>query len=236
MIRLQKLLSAAGVTSRRKAEEMIEAGRVSVNGEIAKLGTKADPMADIVEVDGRVLESKEKVYIMLHKPEGVVTTVTDPFGRTTVMDIMPGETRLFPVGRLDTDTSGLLLLTNDGDWAQKIAHPKHEIKKTYVAVVKGIPAEVALRNFRKGVIIDGRKTSPAQIKLLEKLPTKNSKLLITIHEGRNRQVRNMCEAIGHKVVSLKRVQVGGLLLDNLQKGKWRHLSPKEVRSINLSQT
>jgi len=232
MIRLQKLLSAAGVTSRRKAEEMIEAGRVSVNGKTAKLGTKADPAADVIEVDGCPIErAKEKVYIMLHKPEGVVTTVTDPFGRPTVMDLIPNDTRLFPVGRLDADTSGLMLMTNDGDWAQKIAHPKHEIKKTYVAVVKGSPTVEALRNFRRGVVIDGKKTSPAQIKLLEKLPTKDSKLLITIHEGRNRQVRNMCEAIGHKVVSLKRVEVGGLLLDNLQKGKWRHLSPKEVKSV-----
>ena len=236
MIRLQKWLSMAGIASRRKAEEMILSGRVSVNGEIiTELGAKANPAADVLAVDGKPAEiAQEKVYIMLHKPEGVVTTVTDPFGRQTVMDYMPEGTRLYPVGRLDANTSGLLLMTNDGEWAQKLTHPKHEIKKTYVAVVKGVPTVESLRTFRQGVIIDGKKTAPAQVRLEERLPIKgaksqNAKLTITIYEGRNRQVRKMCEAIGHKVVSLKRVDVGGLELGNLAKGKWRNLTGKEVK-------
>ena len=236
-LRLQKWLSMAGVASRRKAEEMILDGRVRVNGAVVtELGAKANPARDVLEVDGKTVETtQQKVYIMLHKPEGVVTTVTDPFGRSTVMDLVPSDVRLFPVGRLDQDTSGLLLMTNDGEWAQKLTHPKHETKKTYVAVVKGVPSNENLRKLRNGIVIEGKKTAPAQVRLYEKIPVKgekmqNAKLMITIHEGRNRQVRNMCEAIGHKVISLKRVVIGGLELGNLAKGKWRHLTPKEVRS------
>ena len=236
-IRLQKWLSMAGVASRRKAEEMIQDGRVRVNGAVVtELGAKADPARDVLEVDGKIVETtQKKVYIMLHKPEGVVTTVTDPFGRPTVMDLVPQDVRLFPVGRLDQDTSGLLLMTNDGEWAQKLSHPKHETKKTYVAVVKGVPSNESLRKLRNGIVIEGKKTAPAQVRLHEKIPVKgekeqNAKLMITIHEGRNRQVRNMCEAIGHKVISLKRVVVGGLELGNVAKGKWRYLTPKEVKA------
>jgi len=237
-LRLQKWLSMAGVASRRKAEEMIQDGRVRVNGAVVtELGAKADPARDVLEVDGKIVETtQKKVYIMLHKPEGVVTTVTDPFGRPTVMDLVPSDVRLFPVGRLDQDTGGLLLMTNDGEWAQKLTHPKHEIKKTYVAVVKGIPTNENLRKLRNGIVIEGKKTAPAQVRLYENIPvkgekTQNAKLIITIHEGRNRQVRNMCEAIGHKVISLKRVMVGGLELGNVAKGKWRYLTPKEVRNV-----
>jgi len=235
-IRLQKWLAMAGVASRRKAEEMITSGRVSLDGEvITALGAKADPSKSVLAVDGKPVEIvQDKVYIMLHKPEGVVTTVTDPYNRPTVMDYVPTATRLYPVGRLDSDTSGLLLMTNDGEWAQKLTHPKHETKKTYVAVVQGVPSVVSLRIFRQGILIEGKKTAPAQIKLLEQMPikgtkTQNSKLLITIHEGRNHQVRKMCEAIGHKIVTLKRVEVGGLELGNLAKGKWRQLTAKEVK-------
>ena len=237
MIRLQKWLSMAGVASRRKAEEMILDGRVKVNGGlVTALGTKVDPTQDVLEVDGKPIDTEQKkVYIMLHKPEGVVTTVTDTHGRQTVMDFVPGDVRLYPVGRLDQDTSGLLLMTNDGEWAQKLTHPKHQVQKTYVAVVKGVPTAENLRKLRHGIVIEGKKTAPAQVKLLETMPVKgekvqNAKLLITIHEGRNRQVRNMCEAIGHKVVSLKRVVVGGLALGNVAKGKWRYLTPKEVKN------
>ena len=235
-IRLQKWLAMAGVASRRKAEEMITSGRVSLDGEvITALGAKADPSKSVLAVDGKPVEIvQDKVYIMLHKQEGVVTTVTDPYNRPTVMDYVPTATRLYPVGRLDSDTSGLLLMTNDGEWAQKLTHPKHETKKTYVAVVQGVPSVVSLRIFRQGILIEGKKTAPAQIKLLEQMPikgtkTQNSKLLITIHEGRNHQVRKMCEAIGHKIVTLKRVEVGGLELGNLAKGKWRQLTAKEVK-------
>jgi len=234
-IRLQKWLASAGVASRRKAEELILAGRVELNGKtVQELGAKGNPARDTLLLDGKPVKiSEEKVYIMLHKPEGVVTTVTDPFGRETVMDYVPSATRLFPVGRLDADTSGLLLLTNDGEWAQKLTHPKFETQKTYVAVVNGVPTDVSLRNFRRGLVVDGKKTAPAMVKLLEKQKAgkaQNAKLLITIHEGRNHQVRNMCEAIGHKVLTLKRVAVGGLELGNIAKCKWRKLTPKEVRA------
>jgi len=235
-IRLQKWLAMAGIASRRKAEQMILDGRVRLDGAVVtELGAKADPAKSTLSVDGKPVEIvQDKVYIMLHKPEGVVTTVTDPYNRPTVMDLVPDATRLYPVGRLDSDTSGLLLMTNDGEWAQKLTHPKHETQKTYVAVVHGVPSVTNLRIFRQGILIDGKKTARAQIKLLEQLPIKgkkeqNSKLLITIHEGRNHQVRKMCEAIGHKIITLKRVEVGGLLLGNLAKGKWRHLTPKEAK-------
>jgi len=233
-IRLQKWLSMSGVASRRKAEEMIAEGRVYVNGvQVTELGAKANPQTDLVELDGKIVEIvQEKIYIMLHKPEGVVTTVTDPFGRTTVMDLVPDKMRLYPVGRLDFDTSGLLLMTNDGEWAQKLTHPKYEISKTYTAVVKGTPTAESLQKFRRGIVIDGKKTAPAQIKLIKNdKKSTNSKVLITIHEGRNHQVRKMCEAIGHKVITLKRVEVGGLELGTLPKGKWRPLTAKEVKNL-----
>jgi len=237
-LRLQKFLAMAGIASRRKAEELITAGQVTVNGQvITVLGTKVNPVKDIVAVDGKKVELvQQKQYIMLHKPEGVVTTVTDPFGRPTVMDLVPDNTRLYPVGRLDADTSGLLLLTNDGDWAQKLMHPKNETQKVYIAIVKGVPGGDSLHKFRKGISIDGQKTAPAQIKQEEIIPIKGTKtqharLRIVIHEGRNRQVRKMCEAIGHKVVSLKRIEVGTLKLGTLQKGKWRNLSAKEIKNM-----
>jgi len=231
-VRLQKWLAQSGVASRRKAEEMILAGRVSVNGVvITELGAKANPQKDKLAVDGNAVDAlQDKAYIMLHKPEGVVTTVTDPFERATVMDYVPANPRLYPVGRLDLDTSGLLLMTNDGDWAQKIAHPKNETKKVYAAIVRGVPTPERINSLRKGVIVDGKKTAPAQIKLLEKLQNE-TKLQITIHEGRNRQVRKMCEAVGHRVVSLKRIEVGGLKLGNLEKGTWRNLTKREIADL-----
>ena len=231
-IRLQKWLSMAGACSRRKAEELIAKGRVRVNGTVVtELGAKANPERDLVELDGKELEiQQDKTYIMLHKPEGVVTTVTDPFGRPTVMDLVPGDIRLYPVGRLDFDTTGLLLMTNDGEWAQKLTHPKNEVAKTYIALVKGIPTGESLRKLAKGVDVEGKKTAPATVKLLER-KDKNTKLMITIHEGRNRQVRKMCEAVGHRAISLKRVSIGKLELGDLPKGKWRKLTAKEVRSL-----
>jgi len=232
-IRLQKWLAMAGVASRRKAEELIREGRVRVNGNIVtELGAKACPQSDMVELDGKIVEiESDKVYIMLHKPEGVVTTVTDPFGRSTVMDFVPQDTRLFPVGRLDQDTSGIILLTNDGEWAQKLTHPKHETKKTYVAVVKGTPTAESLTTLRKGISIDGKKTAPAQVRFMGKQKSNTNAILeITIHEGRNRQVRKMCEAIGHRILNLQRVKVGNLELGDLPKGKWRVLTRKEVNT------
>jgi len=239
-IRLQKWLAMAGVASRRKAEDMIAAGRVSLNGTVAtELGTKADTEMDTVAVDGKQVEIvNKKVYIMLNKPEGAVTTVTDTHGRPTVMDFVPDDIRLFPVGRLDADTSGLLLLTNDGDWADKLTHPRHQIKKTYVAIVKGVPTAKELGEFRQGLIIEPgeKKTAPAEIRVEERQPIpgtkfQNAKLRITIHEGRNRQVRKMCEVIGHKVINLKRVEFAGLKLGPLEKGKWRNLTGKELKML-----
>lgn len=224
-IRLQKILSA--VVSRRRAEAYIAAGRVTVNGQIAVIGTKADPHIDEVCLDGVPVKAKEApLYIMLNKPVGVIATANDPQGRPTVFDLLPAGTRVFSVGRLDIDTGGLLLLTNDGDFAFRVAHPSREVKKTYVARVRGIPGIAALQAFRTGIEIESRRTAPCHIEVIKKEP--NALVRITLHEGRNRQVRKMCEAIGHRAVSLKRVAVGALHLGGLAPGKWRHLTSQEV--------
>ena len=226
-IRLQKILANAGVASRRKAEEMISAGRVTVNGAVAALGAKAAPCDEIC-VDGVPLgRAQKKSYIALHKPAGIVTTVSDQFGRATVMDFVPDHTRFFPVGRLDCDTGGLLFLTNDGDWANALAHPSREVRKVYIATIRGTPTDAELRRFREGIKIDGRKTAPAEIEISRRSSTETT-VKITIHEGRNRQVRKMCDAIGHPVVTLKRVAIGGVKLGDLPAGKWRYLSDSEV--------
>ena len=236
-VRLHKLLAAAGIASLRSAEKMIAAGRVTVNGEVVtQQGASAKP-DDIIAVDGKPINTApdEKIYIMLHKPTGVVTTVTDPFNRPTVMDCVKefsdgGKARLFPVGRLDFNTSGLLLLTNDGDWANALIHPKHEVRKTYIATIKGIPTEETLQRFRQGIKLDGRLTAPCEIALKKPSPkSSKTQVSITIKEGRNRQVRKMCEAIGHPVITLKRVEVGGIQLGDLPRGKWRHLTEQEVK-------
>ena len=231
-IRLQKWLSQAGIASRRKAEELIQAGHVAVNGiTVTELGARAHTSRDKVTVKGQPCEiSSAKIYIALHKPDGVVTTVSDPFNRPTVMDYIPADMHCFPVGRLDFDTSGLLILTNDGDFAQRLAHPKHEVAKTYVATVKGIPSKESLTAFRSGLIIEGRRTSPCDIEIIKKEP--NAKVRIKLNEGRNRQIRKMCEAIGHPVLSLKRVEVGSVKLGGLQQGDWRHLTKAEVGAIS----
>jgi len=229
-IRLQKLLTMAGVASRRKVDEMISSGRISVNGVIVReFGIRATH-ADTICLDGVPIAASvaEKTYILFHKPIGVVTTASDPAGRPTVMDFMPGGVRLFSVGRLDFDSSGLLLLTNDGDWAYKLTHPKHEIGKTYVANIRGMPSEEALGEIRNGVVIDGRLTAPCVVDIMS---TEPAKLRVTIHEGRNRQIRKMFENIGHPVMSLRRIAVGNLSLGSLPCGKWRHLTPEEVTGI-----
>lgn len=231
-IRLQKLLAEAGIASRRKAEEIIKQGRVSVNGlKVSCMGIKVEE-SDTVEVDGKKVErAGKKIYIMLNKPEGYVSTVKDQFGRKTVMDLITGvEERIFPVGRLDYDTSGLLLLTNDGELAYRTTHPKHEIEKVYVAEVKGYVTREDVKRFEEGLEIDGYKTAPARMRVME--AGKNFSLVeIKIHEGRNRQVRKMCDIIGHTVVKLKRVAEGHLRLGNLKEGEWRHLSRKELELL-----
>jgi 23S rRNA pseudouridine2605 synthase len=231
-IRLQKFLAEAGIDSRRKCEKLILNGRVSVNGRIVtELGFKVSE-SDIVELDGkRVRPEGKKVYIMFHKPAGYVTTVKDQFSRKTVLDLIEGvEERIFPVGRLDYDTSGLLLLTNDGELANKLTHPKYEIDKVYLAKIKGEIDYNVIRAFEEGMEIDGDITAPARIRTVEKYE-KNSLVEITIHEGRNRQVRKMLEKSGHDVIRLKRAAFGPLMLDDLKEGHWRHLRPEEVRSL-----
>lgn len=229
-VRLQKYLADAQVASRRKAEEMILAGRVCINGAVADiLGTKVED-GDTVTVDGKEVHPAEKlVYIMLHKPEGYVTTVKDQFDRPAVLDLVESEYRLYPVGRLDYDTSGLLLLTNDGGLTYRLTHPKHNVEKTYIALVDGIPTEDEMQRFKSGLEIDGYKTAPAKIKILKK--GRQSTLKIVIHEGKNRQVRKMCSAIGHEVHRLKRVATGRLELGGLEKGKYRSLTEDEIKYL-----
>lgn len=231
--RLQKVLAAHGVASRRKCEEWILAGRVKVNGEtITELGFKADPEKDQIEVDGKKIQGESLRYVLFHKPKGVITSVTDPQGRKVVTDFIKLKERIYPVGRLDYDTTGLLLLTNDGDLANKIAHPSFEIDKTYVATVRGIPGQKALDTLTTGVMLEDGITQPAKVELCSVDEKRGQAVVqLTIHEGRNRQVRRMCEAVGHPVIQLKRIQLGFLTLGNLLAGQYRELKPEEVDKL-----
>jgi 23S rRNA pseudouridine2605 synthase len=226
--RLQKVLASHGFGSRRVCEELIAAGRVAVNGEVAVLGRRVDEEHDHVEVDGVPLGVRPGlVYYLLNKPAGVVTTAHDPQGRRTVVDLVPAEPRVFPVGRLDADTEGLLLLTNDGDLAMRLTHPRHGVEKEYLAEVGGgAVAAGALRQLREGIELDDGPTAPA--KASQPSP---GLLRITIHEGRNRQVRRMCEAIGHPVKRLVRVRIGTLTDTSLRPGTWRDLDPRELVTL-----
>jgi len=230
--RLQKILAAAGVCSRRHAEKLIKAGRVSVDGRIVKeLGAKADPRLQNVEFDGKPLPSPGPVYLLLNKPKGYVTTMKDPQGRPTVTVLLKEvKERVFPVGRLDLDTEGALLLTNDGELTQRILHPSNEINRTYEARVSGKPDRQKISGLEKGVVVDGRKTWPAKIKIL-KSDNYSTLLEIIIHEGRKRQVRKMCDAIGHPVLELKRTAYGALQLGNLATGSYRKLTQKELKKL-----
>ncbi len=235
-MRLQKFMAKCGVASRRKSEEIILAGRVKVNGKtVHELGFKIEEGKDIVEVDGKRLESGEnKVYIMLNKPVGYITTVSDEFGRKKVLDLLTEiKERVYPVGRLDYDTSGLLLLTNDGDLAYKTTHPKYEKDKKYIAKVSGIPSERELQEFRNGLRIEDYITSQAKVRIIDKIKS-DTILEIVIHEGKNRQVRKMCSKIGHPVIELKRVEIGSIKLGSLKNGEWRNLTQKEIDSLNKS--
>ncbi|ASS77167.1 pseudouridine synthase [Tumebacillus algifaecis] len=228
MERLQKVLAQAGVASRRKCEEIITAGQVQVNGVVVtELGTKVNPHQDRIEVNGVPITSEEKVYIMLNKPIGVVSTASDPQGRKTVVDVVGADQRVYPVGRLDLDTSGLLLMTNDGELANGMMHPRHEIDKTYRAWVRGNVNSEAAKQLASGVELEDGPTAPAKVKIVQ-VGNGETQIEITIHEGRNRQVRRMCEAIGHPVKSLHRVQVAFLKLGRLRYGEMRSLTPAEV--------
>lgn len=235
-IRLQKYLADCGIASRRKSEELIKQGQVKVNGKtITELGTKVIPNKDIVEYNGKKIElKKEYVYILLNKPIGYVTTVKDQFNRDSVLDLVKINKRLVPVGRLDMYTSGALILTNDGDFVYKVTHPKHEIEKTYTVTIIGIVKKEEVEKLKKGVEIEDYITKPAKVKILKIDEEKNqSRLEITIHEGKNRQVRKMCEAIGHKVLALHRSKIAGIDVKDIPLGKWRYLNSKEVNKIKM---
>ena len=231
-MRLQKYLALCGVASRRHAEEMIASGRVAVNGvTVTEMGTQVEE-SDAVEVDGRrVFPEAEKKYIIYHKPAGEVTTVSDPEGRPTVLDRFADVgVRLFPVGRLDYDSEGLLLLTNDGDLAVKMMHPSREVDKAYYCKVMGEIAPETIQRLSKGVMLDGHMTSPARVRLIRQ-EAFAATVMVTIHEGRNRQVRRMFEEVGHKVLLLRRVRFGPLDLGDLKRGEWRYLTENEVREL-----
>lgn len=230
--RLQKFMARCGVASRRKCEDIIKSGKVCVNGEcITELGTKITN-TDEVTVDGKVIKPEEnKVYIMLNKPHGYITSNNDEKNRKTILDIVKVEERIYPIGRLDYETSGLLLLTNDGDIYNKIIHPRKNIDKTYIAKVSGIFTNQEMENFRNGVDIDGYITSDAQIRII-KIDRTTCTVEIKIHEGKNRQVRKMCSAFKHEVLSLKRVAVGDLKIGNLQEGEYRNLTNEEFLYLN----
>ncbi|WLR56489.1 pseudouridine synthase [Mesobacillus subterraneus] len=235
MERLQKVIAHAGIASRRKAEEMILEGRVRVNGSVIKeLGRKVTP-SDRVEVDGVQIEGEEPVYFLFYKPRGVISSVHDDKGRKVVTDFFQTiEQRIYPVGRLDYDTSGLLLLTNDGEFANLLMHPSNEIDKMYVAKVKGIPSKEKLTSLARGVMLEDGKTAPARIKLLSVDKKKDTAIVeITIHEGRNRQVRRMFDAIGHPVLKLKREKYGFLTLNGLRTGEIRELTHHEVKQLRV---
>ena len=233
MTRLQKYLAACGVASRRNSEKIIQDGRVRVNGiTVTEMGTQVDETKDIVEVDGvRVRSEGEKHYLAYYKPVGEVTTVSDPEGRATVMDkFRDYPVRLFPVGRLDYDSEGLLLMTNDGDLMNHLLHPSHEVSKVYLARVSNQVTEAELAHLRTGVMIENKLTSPANVRLVRR-EAFCSVVLVSIHEGRNRQVRKMFEAVGHQVVSLKRVEFGPIRLNDLPVGKWRSLTAPEIEKL-----
>lgn len=233
MMRLQKYLALSGVASRRASEKMIADGRVTVNGlVVTEMGVQVDETADQITVDGAPIHlEEEKHYLAYYKPVGEVTTASDPEGRATVMDkFRDYPVRLYPVGRLDFDSEGLLLLTNDGDMMNSLLHPSHEVDKTYLAKVSNRVEEDAIRRLRAGVQLDGRLTSPAHVRVV-RYESFATVLLVTIHEGRYRQVRRMFEAVGHQVVQLKRVGFGPIMLGDLPRGQWRQLTPNEIRKL-----
>jgi 23S rRNA pseudouridine2605 synthase len=226
-VKLQKALARAGIGSRRTCEELIAAGRVTVDGAVAELGQRVDVESARIEVDGVAIGvASGLVHYLLNKPAGTVTTASDPQGRPTVVDLVPAEPRVFPVGRLDQDTEGLLILTNDGDLTFRLTHPSHGVEKEYLAHVEGQPGRGTLRRLREGVDLDDGPTAPAKVSALEP-----DLLRITISEGRNRQIRRMCEAVGHPVRRLVRTRIGPLADRSLAPGSWRALSTDEVRAL-----
>ena len=235
MDRLQKVLAHAGVCSRRKAEEYIANGRVAVNGQlVTRPGVKVDQEQDKILVDGKPILKEQKIYILLNKPPGYVTTMSDPQGRPIVTDLLPDiKRRVFPVGRLDLDSEGALLLTNDGALTNKILHPRYEINKTYEATVRRTPTSSELHQLEQGILLDGHKTWPAKLRILHGQKGKKgmTTIEVIIHEGKKRQVRKMFQAIGHHVFRLKRIAYGGLKLGNLKPGKYRFLTKNDLKKL-----
>jgi 23S rRNA pseudouridine2605 synthase len=226
-MRLNAYLARAGVASRRKADELIKAGRVRVNGDPGQLNTFVGAH-DRVEVDGKAVSKQRLAYLLLHKPAGVVTTASDPHGRPTVVELVEHESRVVPVGRLDADTTGALLLTNDGELAHRLAHPRYGVEKTYLAEVEGQPDDAALRELAEGIELEDGCTAPARVRRVAP-----SRIELVLHEGRKRQVRRMLEAVGHPVVHLHRSDYAGLELEGLEPGRWRELEPSEVERLRL---
>lgn len=232
MERLQKVMAQSGVASRRKSEELIQMGRVKVDGKVIReLGYKVNS-SNVIEVDGVILEKEDHVYYLLNKPRGVITSVSDDKHRKTVVDLIETEKRIFPVGRLDYDTTGALILTNDGDFANYMMHPGSEIDKVYIAKVNGILKGEHINALKNGVVIDGRKTDKARVKLKKVDQNNNTCMVeITIHEGRNHQIKKMIEQVGFEVLKLKRERIAFLTLDNLKSGEYRTLTPKEIQKL-----
>jgi 23S rRNA pseudouridine2605 synthase len=239
-IRLQKILSAAGVASRRAAEKLIVAGRVAVNGEtVRELGTRANPDADDIRVDGRRIGRPPRRYLALHKPRGYVTTRSDPEHRPTVLDLVGVQEYIYPIGRLDYDSEGLLLLTNDGEFAERLMHPRYGVEREYEARVRGVPEPAVLGRLAHGVRIEGRRTAPADVRVVETgrgARGDQAVISVVVHEGRTRQVRKMCEEIGHPVVRLRRVRIGPIPLGSLKPGEFRELTRDEVRQLERAAT
>ncbi len=241
LVRIQKILADRGIASRRKAEELIAQGAVKVNGHPARLGDKADDRRDLITVKGKpVARAEQPLYLMLHKPRGYITTMSDEKGRKCVADLMKDmDVRVFPVGRLDKESEGLLLMTNDGDFANAMMHPTAHLPKHYRVTVRAAVAEEQLQGFRDGMMLEGRKTLPADACIITAEPATadnppRTVLEIVLYEGRNRQIRKMCELLGLEVIRLKRIAMGGVKLGMLPPGKWRHLEPKEVRTLVMA--
>lgn len=234
MIRLQKYLAACGLASRRHAEELIAAGRVQVNGARAAVGDSVEPETDAVVVDGRPVGLNDKVYVLLNKPRDVVTTVKDTHRRKTVMDCLHGvRARVFPVGRLDMDVEGILIMTNDGELAHHLMHPSYEVEKVYTAWVRGHMRPETADRLAKGVELEDGPTAPAEVAVLQSDPSRTC-IRLTLHEGRKREVKRMCAAVGHPVCSLQRIAIGGIRADGIRPGEWRYLSEEEVAALRRS--
>lgn len=233
VVRLQKYIASTGLASRRKAEELIAQGKVKVNGKtIREQGVKVDTQSDVVEVNGQTIEpEKKKYYILLNKPAGYITTTSDELGRQTVMELVSDiSARIYPVGRLDVETEGLLFMTNDGTFANTLTHPRHGIEKEYLVYARGVMMPAALNKLKRGVALEDFVTKPAEVELI-RIERNVSVVKIRIHEGKNRQVRRMFETVGHEVLYLQRTQVGPIMLGNVPLGKWRHLKKAEIQRL-----